>query len=242
VDVDRSWRSVVALSALLLATACAGTAGAPSGAAAPAPSAAATVTAGSPEARRAAAQLQVEAIAGAGGGPFVGRELEPPLYPPRATLTDTEGEPFDLPGDLTAPVTLVYFGYTTCPDVCPTHMAGIAAALEELPPATAEAIDVLFVSVDPVNDDAEQLRSYLDSFDERFIGLTGTPEEVNAAMASAGLPPTAIAAASQYPPDHPSDVLAYTADGRAPVAYPYGTAPRAYVDDLPALIDGPARS
>ena len=107
--------------------------------------------------------------------------------------------------------------------------------LVELPDDVADDIDVLFVSVDAVNDDTEQLASYLDNFDASFVGLTGTAAEVNAALTSVGLPPTAIADAGAFPPAHPSYVLAYTEDGRAHVAYPFGTSPAAYTADMRAL-------
>src|SRR5918995_853104 len=97
-------------------------------------------------ARRAAAQLEVEALPGTGGGPYAGRELDLPLVPPDFVLADTAGEPFDFARDATRPVTLLYFGYASCPDVCPAHMAAIGKALSELPAAQAEQVQVLFVS------------------------------------------------------------------------------------------------
>lgn len=206
------------------------------GIAATAPEAAASSTAAPPgPARRAAAQLEVEALPGAGGGPFEGRELDPPLVTPDFALTATDGTTFDYRRDADAPVTLLYFGYTSCPDVCPAHMAAISSALSRLPRATAQDVDVLFVSVDTVNDGVEQLASYLANFDDSFVGLTGTAEQVNAALTSIGLPPTAIADEDAFPPVHPSYVLAYSDDGRAHVAYPFGTPPAAYAADLREL-------
>jgi protein SCO1/2 len=187
-------------------------------------------------ARRAAAQLEVEALPGTGGGPYAGRELDLPLVPPDFVLADTAGEPFDFARDATRPVTLLYFGYASCPDVCPAHMAAIGKALSEMPAAQAEQVQVLFVSVDAVNDTPETLDDYLDNFSPDFVGLTGTADEVNAALQAVGLPPTAISDTDQFPPQHPSDVLAYTADHRAHVTYPFGTPPGAYVEDLPELI------
>jgi len=188
-------------------------------------------------ARRAAAQLEVEALPGTDGGAFAGRDLDLPLATPDFVLTDTAGRPFDFRRDATTPVTLVYFGYTSCPDVCPAHMAAISSAISRLPTAQADDVQVLFVSVDAVNDTPERLRDYLANFDPDFVGLTGTADEVNGALASVGLPPTAISSESDFPPQHPSDVLAYTADGRAHVVYPFGSKPSAYARDLPALID-----
>jgi protein SCO1/2 len=240
----RWWLPLVAAAALLL-SACSGASGAgDAGTVGTADTGDVATSDHALQARRAAAQLEVEALPGADGGPLAGRELDPPLVTPDFELTDTAGAPFDFREDADRPVTLVYFGYASCPDVCPTHMAAIARALDEVPAATADDVQVLFVSVDPVNDTPEQLRAYLDNFGDgdRFVGLTGTADQVNAALRSVGLAPTAISDAEQFPPEHPSDILAYTADGRAHVVYPFGTSPTAYVDDLPALISGDWRT
>ena len=77
--------------------------------------------------------------------------------------------------------TLVFFGYTHCPDVCPTTLASISAIMKALGPAKGgDAPRVLFVTVDPQRDTPAVLRDYLDSFDPRITGLTGTPEAVGA--------------------------------------------------------------
>jgi cytochrome oxidase Cu insertion factor (SCO1/SenC/PrrC family) len=77
-------------------------------------------------------------------------------------------------------VMLIAFGYTYCPDVCPTELQTIGAALDQLGEA-ATAVQPLFVTIDPERDTPEQLRLYLDSFHPSFLGLGGTPEEVAAA-------------------------------------------------------------
>ena len=84
------------------------------------------------------------------------------------TLTDADfkGHPF-----------LVYFGYTHCPDVCPTTLGDIADALSKIPDAP---IRVLFVTVDPERDSPAAMADYVSSFDKRFVGLSGSPEQVGA--------------------------------------------------------------
>jgi len=72
---------------------------------------------------------------------------------------------------------LVYFGYTFCPDVCPTTLMEIAGALKALGPR-AEAVQPLFVTVDPRRDTPEVLREYVKAFDPRLVGLTGTPAQI----------------------------------------------------------------
>ena len=78
---------------------------------------------------------------------------------------------------------LVFFGYTYCPDVCPTELQVMTAALDAMGPE-AEKIQPVFVSVDPERDTPEVLKSYVENFGPRLIGLTGTPEEI-AAVAKA---------------------------------------------------------
>jgi protein SCO1/2 len=75
---------------------------------------------------------------------------------------------------------VIYFGYTFCPDVCPTTMMEIAGALKALGPR-ADAIQAIFITVDPQRDTPKVLSEYLKSFDPRLIGLTGTPTQIAAA-------------------------------------------------------------
>jgi protein SCO1 len=72
---------------------------------------------------------------------------------------------------------LVYFGYTSCPDVCPTTLSSMALALEKLGPL-ADKIQPLFITVDPARDTAKLVGEYVKDFDPRFVGLTGSPQEI----------------------------------------------------------------
>jgi protein SCO1/2 len=187
---------------------------------------------------RAAAQLQLDYVPRQGAPDELwGRTLQLPLPAPDFQLTATTGSTFDFARDVDAPVTLVYFGYTSCPDVCPAHLAALGKALSELTPDQRAKVDVLFVSVDPTVDTPERLRSYLAAFDREITGLTGTPEQVNDALASLALPRGAIGADAPEPPQHPSSVLGYTSDGRAHVVWPFGTPPNIYLHDLRLLTD-----
>jgi protein SCO1/2 len=78
---------------------------------------------------------------------------------------------------------LVFFGFTSCPDICPTTLANVTAGLEELGPA-AEQLQPLLITVDPERDTAPVLKEYLTAFDPRILGLTGTPEQVGKALRS----------------------------------------------------------
>ncbi len=96
---------------------------------------------------------------------------------PSFELTGDGGEPIAL-DDYADKVVLLYFGYTFCPDVCPASLAELAEAATLLDAADREQLQVLMVSVDPARDTPEVLRDYMDYFDDSFVGLTGSEEEI----------------------------------------------------------------
>src|SRR5579872_2163225 len=100
---------------------------------------------------------------------YRGGLVTPPLPKPRFTLTDTSGRPFDFIASTKGYVTLLFFGYTYCPDQCPMHMANLSSALKKLPPGTAGRVKLVFVTTDPARDTPQALRRWLDVFDRRFI-------------------------------------------------------------------------
>jgi protein SCO1/2 len=133
------------------------------------------------------------------------------------------GEPLSL-SDLRGKVVLVYFGYTFCPDACPTTMA----QLKKVPPAlgdNAEDVQVVMITVDPQRDTPEALREYLAAFDPSFIGLTGTEDEIRAAASPFGIYFAAHegSAASGYLVDHTSAVTAIDKAGYARLVFPHET-------------------
>jgi protein SCO1 len=102
-----------------------------------------------------------------------------PDSPPAAafTLTDQNGQPRSL-ADFKGKVVSLFFGFTHCPDICPTHLARQAEVMRQLG-SLADQVVVLFISLDPERDSPEALKRYMDAFDPRFIALSGTPEETN---------------------------------------------------------------
>src|SRR5262249_24718494 len=100
--------------------------------------------------------------------------VTPPLSKPNFVLTDTLGAPFDFKTRTHNSVTLLFFGYTNCPDQCPMHMANIGVALKGLPAGVADQVKLVFVTTDPARDTPVVLRRWLDNFDKHFVGLTGT--------------------------------------------------------------------
>lgn len=94
------------------------------------------------------------------------------------TLTDTAGRPYTLRTDATKPLTLVFFGYTHCPDECPLVMSTLAAAMTQLDPHDRKRVDVVFVTTDPGRDKPAVIRKWLDRYDPGFIGLTGAMKDI----------------------------------------------------------------
>ena len=167
---------------------------------------------------------------------FAGIDLPEPYQRPSFTLTDTSGASYDFAARTGGRPTLLFFGYTNCPDVCPTTMADVAVALRGLEPATAEQVQVVFVSTDPATDTPEVLGEYLDRFDAdlatQFVGLTGDQETIDQAQLSAGVP-----LAEDEGRLHSSLLLLYGADDEAPVAFDTGNTPQDIAGDL-GLVTG----
>jgi protein SCO1/2 len=110
---------------------------------------------------------------------FRGTVYEPPVAVPDFTLTDSGNQPFSL-SDVKGNATLIFFGYTYCPDVCPLTMADVKTALNDF--EYRDDVEVIFISVDPERDTPEVLNDYLDHFDPDFIGLTGKMADIQKVM------------------------------------------------------------
>jgi protein SCO1/2 len=178
------------------------------------------------------------AAAGGAESTYRGGLVSPPLPKPKFTLTDTSGAPFDFASKTEGYTTLLFFGYTHCPDMCPLQMSTIAQALKKIPPAAADRLKVVFVTTDPERDSPQVLRSWLDHFDKRFIGLTGSEAAIDAAQIAANLSPakkSAVRADGAYEVGHAAFVLAYTKDNLAHVIYPGGVKEDDWAHDLPYL-------
>jgi protein SCO1/2 len=172
---------------------------------------------------------------------YHGGLVSPPLAKPKFTLTDTSGAPFDFWSKTQGSVTLLFFGYTHCPDMCPLQMSIIAQALKGVPTAAGEQLKIVFVTTDPDRDTPAVLRAWLNHFDKRFIGLTGTQAAIDAAQIAANLAPakkSPVRPDGAYEVGHAAFVLAYTKDNLAHVIYPVGVKEEDWVHDLPLLVKG----
>ncbi|MBM3601320.1 MAG: SCO family protein [Alphaproteobacteria bacterium] len=141
-------------------------------------------------------------------------EVGTPLVGGPFTLTDQSGRTVT---DQTfrGKFMLIYFGYTFCPDFCPTSLQIMAEALEQIGPV-ADRVQPMLITVDPARDTVEQLASYVPSFGERMMGLTGTPEQIAAAARAYRVyyKKAQIEGLADYGMDHSSIIYLMGPDGR----------------------------
>jgi protein SCO1 len=165
---------------------------------------------------------------------------------PEFVLTDTAGHPFDFQRQTAGKLTLLYFGYTHCPDECPTSMADVAQALRDVPSSVSSQVTVVFATTDPWRDTATVLRRWLDKFHppQPYIGLTGSPSAIAGAETAMGMPishretaPKSYGA-GQYAVSHFAGVLVYGRDDRLKTLYPSGVTPADIASDLKVLVKG----
>jgi protein SCO1 len=170
-------------------------------------------------------------------GLYLGDPLRPPQPRPTFTLTDTAGRRFDFAARTRGRPTFLFFGYTQCPDVCPLTMANVAAALRALPADLVRRVRVVFVTTDPKHDSRPVMASWLHGFDAdlptRFVGLTGSQAQIDAAQAAAKVP-----LAEDGGRTHSSELLLFGPDDYARVMYLIGGGPDEIMHDLPVVAGG----
>jgi protein SCO1/2 len=174
-----------------------------------------------------------------GGSSFNGMLLDEPRPRPDFTLTDTDGNPFSFRDETAGTLTILFFGYANCPDICPITLATLDGALSMVKGVNAQ---VVFVTVDPQRDTPAELRSYLNRFDPGFVGLTGTPDELAAAQQAAGVTPAFDEGPNKrggYDVAHSSQVIVFTPDDQGRLVYGFGTRQDEWVADLERVRDTP---
>ena len=150
-------------------------------------------------------------------------------------LIDAEGRPVTDRSLLGKP-TAIFFGFTYCPEVCPTTLAELTAALKALGPQ-GDALNVVFVSVDPARDTPAQMKAYLANFDPRIQGFTGSAAAVDAAVKAYRIyRKTVPIEGGGYTVDHSSAVYLFDKTGRFVEPIAYGAPHRRVVDRLRRLV------
>lgn len=169
--------------------------------------------------------------------PFKGIDVTGAQAAGELKLNDQYGKPRSL-ADFRGKVVVVSFGYTQCPDVCPTTLSDLASAMKKLG-ADASRVQVLFVTVDPKRDTPELLRQYVGAFNPDFLALYGdaaataraTKDFKVYAQERPGKEP------GSYTVDHSAQTFAFDREGRLRLMFGYGTAPEAIASDLRILLN-----
>ncbi|MDX3098918.1 SCO family protein [Streptomyces sp. ME01-24h] len=167
--------------------------------------------------------------------------LDTPFEKPDMVLTDTHGKTYDFAERTKGRPTLLFFGYTHCPDVCPTTMSDIAIAKSKLPAAEQEELAVVFVTTDPERDTPQRLGEWLKAQDPSFVGLTGDFSTIQAGARSLGVDVEAPVKEKDgsVTVTHGAQVIAYSPkDDKAHALYMSGTTSEEFAADLPKIIAG----
>lgn len=170
---------------------------------------------------------------------FRGTELNPPPPATDFTLTDQHGNAFRL-SDQRSQVVLLFFGYTHCPDVCPTTLARWKQVHDALGD-DAERVRFVFITVDPERDTPARLQQHLSMFNGDFIGLTGTSEELAPVYTAYSIyheKAEASGSALDYLVNHSSSAFIVDPQGRWRLSYSFGTPPDDIVHDIRELLRG----
>ena len=197
----------------------------------------------------AGATVTQTAATSTGDAAFHGREPLQPTPRPSFVLTDTSGKPYDFAAETAGRPTLLYFGYTNCPDECPTAMADIAGALRATPALLRGRTRVVFVTTDPDRDTGPLIRRFLDQFSTGIVGLRGTQAQVDAAAAATGVAAAqkqgAIATLPGQPDQHVHAAGTAAHEHAGPLGYGVGHADTIFAfdtaDRLSVLYDGARR-
>ena len=183
-----------------------------------------------------------------------GTLLDPPLQRPTQVLLDTSGRRFSLADRRKGELTVLFFGYTHCPDVCPTTMADLASARSQMPPGLRDNLRVVFVTEDPRRDTPGPLRRWLDGFDTSFVGLRGGNQATKKMLENLYSPETKLLTHPRKPIKHPDNgaphhhhpdygvghtgIVYAFGPGASTVIYSGGTKPSEYAADFTRLLEG----
>ena len=186
------------------------------------------------------------ACGGQAGGSGAGAEaqlsgtvLDPPFEVASTPLTDTSGESFSLTADTDKDLTLVFFGYTHCPDICGQVMATLAGTLARLDEAQKERLDVVFVTTDPARDTEAVVEDYVSAFDPSIIGLTGDLDDIVGVARSmaVAVDQGAKLPSGGYEVTHGTRVLAIDADDDTTMMWDQDVSQAQLAHDVTALLD-----
>lgn len=169
---------------------------------------------------------------------FSGAVLDQPYQVPGIELTDTAGQDYSLAADTDKRLTMVFFGYTHCPDICGLVMSSLASAMTRLDANDKAQVQVVFVTTDPARDDEQTLRHYLDGYNPAFIGLTGPLRRIVDLGRDLHIPiqKGAKLPSGGYEVTHGTSVLAIDHHDVVPVVWTEGTSAAQFAADIHQLL------
>jgi protein SCO1/2 len=167
---------------------------------------------------------------------FQGSLIDPPVAAPPFELTDVDGQSFHL-SDVDGQVLIMFFGYTSCPDVCPVTLSDFLRIRSQLG-NQAENVSFVFITVDPERDTPERMKKYLTNFDPEIIGLTGERSDLEPVWSSYGVYEAMVEGGSEdnYLVDHSSRIYVINADGDLLLTYLFGTENKVIAEDVRHLV------
>ena len=175
--------------------------------------------------------------------PFHGASLTPALSVPALALRRADGRAFRT-GELRGHVSLLFFGYTYCPDVCPLTLSEVAQVRRLLGP-TAQQLDVYFVTIDPARDTPERLGKYVKGFDPAIEALTGDPADLERLRSGLGVVAQrrdAPDGGPNYFMDHTAGLFLVDRSGGVSLFYAYGTPPEQIAEDVGRVLSSRQQS
>ncbi|GKQ38605.1 SCO family protein [Streptomyces sp. A012304] len=183
----------------------------------------------------------VAAVSGGSSSQEGATVLDQPFTKPNLVLTDTQGKQYDLRKETAGHPTLLYFGYTHCPDVCPLTMNNIAVAKKQLPKAEQDELRVVFVTTDPARDTAAALGTWLKGIDPEVVGLTGDFATIQTAARTVGISiePPHKDKNGKLVSTHGTQVIAFSPKTNGGyLLYGEGVTVDQYTKDLPKIMKG----
>jgi protein SCO1/2 len=168
--------------------------------------------------------------------PFQATDITGAAFARDFRLTDHNGQVRTL-ADFKGKIVAIFFGYTHCPDVCPTTLSDFAAALQQMGPQ-AERVQVIFVTVDPQRDTPDLLKQFVPAFNPDFLGMFTDAEGLKllAKEYKVVYQKTSVKGADDYLIDHSAGTYVYDPQGRLRLLMPYGSGPDAIAQDLKMLL------
>lgn len=169
---------------------------------------------------------------------FKGVDITGADYAKDFSLTDQNGQTRSMK-DFTGKVVVVFFGYTQCPDVCPTTLQELLE-VQRMLGADGAKVQPVFITVDPERDTAQLLQSYMANFDPSFVALRPTPEQLQPLLKDFKIYAKKVEGktATSYTMDHSAQSYVYDTKGRLRLYNRYGTGPQALADDIKLLLQG----